>query len=447
MKNIVILILIVIFIFADDIPAEFANFNEEFKSQETKNFHFHGKFKFRYYHFFKTTHYNKVSNRKDFIDLLLETNARYHKNNDTFNLATFFAGGNFSDSYKTKGVFLEEFRDLSRKIPIIGIKEAYYLHNFENVDFTIGKMIYLNSASTLYSPNDIYNLDLAIDPLNIYRVGSWLVKWDYYVNDARYSFVIFPFISYSKFVSLKTRWSGGDKDTTITFNGVSSSKIILDKHNKIRAIFGYRNTINKYDLVANLGVGSSPYTVLLKIDSDTYEEHYPRDIWVSIGASTTYKKLELHFESYYQVVENNEDDDFISSVVGGKYTFSKWLDKIGLKKVDAILEYAREFVVDKVDNQKVYKSSEDERAFKNDILLELVGEINYKFHINYFANFRLSTKGRNSSGRYQKIGFNYKIKDAMDLGVYTEFFNGEKYSYYGRWKDNDRIITEFKYSF
>jgi hypothetical protein len=439
------------FLLADDLD-EFSDFNTEFtpvKKEKKSPFKISGNVKLRYYHFLKHTNYKKITNRQEFIDVLAEISGKYNKNSNSFNSTLFFMGGNFSDTYRTNGIVLSEFRDTQKKVPMAGIKESYYLHNFSNSDVVIGKMLYSNSSSMLYSPSDIYNQTLAPDPLDPYKIGSWLTKFDYYKNDARYSIVLFPFISPSKLTSDKTRWSGDEEHKTSgNFNNASSSQIDLDRNNKVRGVLGYRNSLNGYDITANLGAGVSLYSVLLKTDKpNKYKEYYPKDVWMSAGFSTTYKKLEVHGEAYYQIVESNEDDDFISAVIGGKYTFSRWVDKIKLKQIDIILEYAREFIIDKMNNKQVYKSSKDSRAFKNDILLKVDGEINYKWSLNYFANFRLSTDQQKNSGRYQKIGTTYKPKDAMEVGLYVEFFNGEDDSYYGRWRNNDRIVTQFKYNF
>jgi len=451
MKKLLIPLMISSLLLADDIPDDFGEFDTEFAPVKKEKSHFKvtGDLKFRYYHFIKHTHYKKITNRQEFIDALAEINGRYAKDNNTFDTTVFFMGGNFSDTYRTKGVLLEEFRDLKKRVPFVGLKESYYLHNFDNYDLTIGKKIYANTASMIYCPSDIYNQTLAPDPLDPYKVGVWLTKLDYYKNDARYSLVFFPFTSQSKPTSEKTRWSGDESvKTTGTFTGVTAAEINQDRNNKIRGVLGYRNSINGYDIVANLGAGPSLYSVLLKTKNpNVYDEVFPTAVWMSLGFSTTYKKLELHSEAYYQIVESNEDDDFISFVMGGKYTLDRWVDKIKLKQIDIILEYAREFIVDHMNNNKVYKSSKDSRAFKNDILVKIDGEINYKWSLNYFANFRLSTDQRKNSGRYQKVGVTYKPKDALEVGLYGEMFNGDKDSYYGKWKNNDRIITQLKYSF
>jgi len=452
MKKILLLLSASLLFAQDDIPSDFGDFDTDFapvKAEKKSPFKVTGNIKLRYYHFIKHTHYKKITNRQEFIDALAEINGKYAKKSDTLDTTLFFMGGNFSDTYRTSGMVLDEFRDTEKKVPFFGIKESYYMHNFSNYDLTIGKRLYTNSASMIYSPSDIYNQTLAPDPLDPYKVGVWLTKLDYYVNDARYTLAFFPFISPTKPTSPKTRWSGDEEQkSTGNFNGVDAKEITPDRNNKVRGVLGYRNSINGYDIVANLGAGPSLYSVLLKTKKPhAYKEVFPTAVWASAGVSTTYKKLELHSEAYYQIVESNEDDDFISAVFGGKYTLDRWVDKIKLKQIDIIVEYVREFVTDHMNNNKVYKSSKDSRAFKNDFLIKIDGEINYKWSLNYFANFRLSTDQRKNSGRYQKVGVTYKPKDAMEVAVYGEVFNGEDDSYYGKWRNNDRIVTQFKYSF
>lgn len=473
-------------------PNEFADFDEEFpQSVDTnKTFSINGKFKLRYYHFYRNTEIDNFKDRKNFIDALLEVKNSYHKDIYSFNSTLFFMRGNFSDTYKTRGVFLEEFRDMQRKVPIIGIKEAYFLQNKDNYDFIIGKRIYVNSSSMLYSPSDIFNLNISPDPLEAYKVGSWQVRYDYFKDNATYTFVFFPFYEHSKTVSDKTRWgnnsnnnnndnsdycdklcnnsnnsinsnycnelcsltssdSDSDKSLNSALNDIQAKSLISENRNKLRAVFGYRNSVNGYDITSNMGIGVSPYPIIKYTSTPgVYQISYPPTAFLSYGVSTTVNKLELHSEAYYQNVYDNQDDDYISLVIGGKYTFTNGVEKLKLQQLDMILEYAKEIFIDGEHNYKVLTSSRNYRLFKNDVLLKLTGKINEKWNVNYFTNFRLFYhSGDKTGGSYQKLGTTYKPKDGMKLSLYLELFNGQENNIYGQWKRNDRVISQITYNF
>jgi hypothetical protein len=470
-------------------PNEFADFDEEFQQSvdTNKTFSINGKFKLRYYHFYRNTEIDNFKDRKNFIDALLEVKNSYHKDIYSFNSTLFFMRGNFSDTYKTRGVFLEEFRDMQRKVPIIGIKEAYFLQNKDNYDFIIGKRIYVNSSSMIYSPSDIFNLNISPDPLELYKVGSWQVRCDYFKDNATYTFVFFPFYEHSKTVSDKTRWGGNNNVNTSTnntqgnnsninsstfntnvntnlfvllpsyiatsiapvLNSIQAKSLISENRNKLRAVFGYRNSVNGYDITSNMGIGVSPYPIIKYTSTPgVYQISYPPTAFLSYGVSTTVNKLELHSEAYYQNVYDNQDDDYISLVIGGKYTFTNGVEKLKLQQLDMILEYAKEIFIDGEHNYKVLTSSRNYRLFKNDVLLKLTGKINEKWNVNYFTNFRLFYhSGDKTGGSYQKLGTTYKPKDGMKLSLYLELFNGQENNIYGQWKRNDRVISQITYNF
>ena len=143
----------------------------------------------------------------------------------------------------------------------------------------------------------------------------------------------------------------------------------------------------------------------------------------------------------------DKDDDFISAVGGATYTLDKWVDKVGFDKINMTMEYVKEIIVDSYNPDITYRSSENERAPKNDILINISAEVNDKVSFNYFANFRLSIKQNKDTGRYQKLSTQYKVKDGLLTNFFVEFFNGDVNSYYGKWRENDRIGIDLKYYF
>jgi len=120
---------------------------------------------------------------------------------------------------------------------------------------------------------------------------------------------------------------------------------------------------------------------------------------------------------------------------------------VGLNKVTMTVEYVKEIVTNEYDNKNTYRSSSKERAPKNDVLIKADAEINHKWSINYFANFRLEIDQNKDSGRYQKLGTTYTLRDGLVTEFFVEIFNGDDNSYYGRWQDNDRVGAQVKYSF
>jgi len=435
------------------------DFDDEFQDQQPKKakksyfLSMQGSLKVRGYSFLRPTHYENRNNSQQQADSVLELNAKFKKSNYLASASIFSMIGTEHNTYNYGRIF-EEFRDTNREVPIGGIRELYVIDSSDKYDLIIGKKIFKNSVSTLYSPSDVYNITLSPDPLDPYTIGTWLGDFEYYRDNDSFGVVFFPVISNSKTFSSKSRWSGNDDSLQNSNHFIIpvGATVDEDQENKVRMLLKYKGTKTILgmgaDFIFNIGYGPSLYTVLEYTDkTNVYKETHPEAWYISTGFSTTYKKFEVHAEAYYQNVEKSRDDDFISAVGGASYTLDEWVDKIGVNKVSMVVEYVRETITKSYDESKTFRSSEQERAPKNDILVKVDAEINHKWSLNYFGNFRLSIKEQKDSGRYQKIGTTYTIRDGLVSSLFVEVFNGEENSYYGKWRDNDRIGLQFKYSF
>jgi len=432
-------------------------FDEGFDKQPTKKSYsitVDGSLKVRGYSFLKQTNYPNRNNAQVQGDSVFELNSKIKKGKYIASASIFGMVGTEHNTYSYDKVF-EEFRDTNKEVPIAGIKELYAIQSNDNYDIILGKKIFKSGISTLYSPSDVYNIKLSPDPLDPYTIGVWLGEVEYYRDNDSFGVVFFPVISNSKTFSPKSRWSGNDDSISTNTNNFIvplGTEIKEDKENTIRTLLKYKTTRTLFDrgvdIMLNIGYGPSLYTILEYTDkSNVYLETHPKAWYVSSGFSTTYKKFEIHAEVYYQNVIASKDDNFISAVGGATYTLDEWVDKIGVNKVTMTVEYVKEIVTDAYDSKKTYRSSEKERAPKNDILVKADAEINHKWSINYFGNFRLEINQNKDAGRYQKVGTTYTIKDGLVGELFVETFNGQDNSYYGKWKDNDRVGMQLKYSF
>ena len=437
----------------DDFDSEFSDINTEVQKKDYK-LTFNGSLKVRGYHFLKHTDYKHVNNSQTQSDSVLELNGKFKKDDYLFGTSLFALIGTEHNTYNYSKT-IEEFRDTNQEVPIAGIRELYMLESAENYDFTIGKKIFKAGIATLYSPTDIYNISLSPDPLDPYTLGVWLSDFEYYSGNSSYGIVFFPVISNMKTFSPESRWSGNQdvkKSNINNFVVPTKSEIKQDTDNKIRVLLKYKtNTIiydKGIDFIFDVGYGPSLYTILEYTEKkNVYLETRPKALYFSTGFSTTYKKFEIHSEVYYQKVIGEKDDNFISAVGGGTYTLDEWIDKLGLNKVSMTVDYVKEIITNKFDADTTYRSSDKERAPKNDILIKADAEINDKWTLSYFGNFRLEIDQRKDSGRYQKFSSTYKLKDGIVSDIFLEVFNGDENSYYGKWKQNDRIGVQIKYSF
>jgi len=439
-----------------DVNDEFDNFFEKdipVKKKKSYKTTFKGMFKVRGYRFIEPTHYTKQDNALYHSDSILQLDGKFKKDNYIISSSFFGMIGTDDYTYNYKEMY-HEFRDVNKETPMGGIRELYTIRSSDSYDIIVGKKIFNTGISTIYSPSDVYNVKVSPDPLDPYTIGTWLVDLEYYYNDSNIGLVFFPFISNSKTAAPESRWSGNsDEQANIdSFIIPAGSEIIEDTENRVRALARFKTNIlvlnQGVDLMLDVGYGPSLYTVLEYTDKpNVYLQTRPSAWYVSGGFSTTYKKLEVHGEFYYQNAFSDADDDFVSAVGGATYTLDKFVDKVGFNKIDMTIEYVREIIIDTYDDTVTYRSSEQQRAPKNDILINVSAEINDKWSLGYFGNFRLELNQQKDSGRYQKVSTTYKMYDGLVMNIFGEMFNGDVNSYYGKWKRNDRVGVDFKYSF
>ena len=417
---------------------------------------FSGLLKLRTYAFVQDTDYEDRNNNRFYADGLLELTGKAKKDDFTGSLTAFGMTGTDYTTYDYHKLF-EEFRDSRKKVPIGGLKEAYLIYSTDNYDLAFGKKVFKVGVSTLYSPSNVYNISLSPDPLDPYIIGTWLGRASYYQDDNEYSFVVFPAISDSKSFSEKSRWAGNEdknRQNDSSFIIPANSKVIDDKDNKLRFLAKFKSKFDvdlldiSVEYMLDVGYGPSLYNILEKTDKENVLfKTKPKVVYTSGGFTTTHGKFGIHAEYYYQHSIDSLDDDFISAVGGASYNLDKWVDKVGFKEVKMVVEYVREIRTRDAENEKTYETSRKERAPKNDILVKVDGEISDKLSLTYFGNFRLELNQQKDSGRYQKFSANYRIKDGLNSDFFVELFNGDQNSYYGKWRNNDRIGFDLKYNF
>ncbi len=349
------------------------------------------------------------------------------------------------------------FQDKDRERRYVELSEIYLTYSMSDADLTIGKKIFKNGLSTLYSPADRHMVKDLNDPMDTKDFGLWQVKLDYYWGDYSFTCAILPVFQNSKSPSIYSRWTSSvsdeDEESDSDFYSLEDDKDkseVKDRDPgiKLRNIAYFvkaKGTIRGWDLFLSMYQGLNPYYVLKeeKVGQKTY--YIKKNIFIGEyagGFSTTYKKWEFHGELLYNHSYDTKDDNYFNYVIGATYTIDDWLKKLHLKKMVITVEYAGETVIHEQSAKNYTKSSQETRAGRNDIFSHIRLDVSDDLIFKYESNFELPKKGR-----VNKFVSEYKFKSGLKWRTGLEFFYGKKRSYYGRWRKNDRIITEFIYPF
>ena len=160
------------------------------------------------------------------------------------------------------------------------------------------------------------------------------------------------------------------------------------------------------------------------------------------GFSTTWKDFELHGEALYNRTDKHRDDSYINYVGGVTYTDRDFARKLHLDRIDLTVEYAGEVITSDQNCRGYIVNSRYARIGRDDIFASARIGVNDDISLHYLADIVFWNKSR-----FHRVGASYRIRSGLVLGLDFEFFDGDRLSYFGRWRNNDRVITTLKWSF
>ncbi len=340
-------------------------------------------------------------------------------------------------------------RDTDRQRTYMEVNELYLSFFQDTYDVTVGKKIFKNGISTLFSPADRYRFSDANDPLDPKDFGMWQTKLDYYYDKYTFTAAIFPIFSTGKSPSGHSRWSGTSGDFDV-YEDDTSGKEIEDDYpaismNSVGYFSRAKTTLKGWDLFFSAYHGLNPYYVQREEKRGSKTVIIKENIKVgnyAAGFSTAYKKWEFHGESLFNFSYDGKDDHYISMVGGFTYTIDELAKKIFMEKIDVTIEYAAEVITKKQHAEGYTQSSRKGRLGHNNIFTRVNFKYNEDLSFQYISDFEFRP-----AGRYNRIQSEYKVMQGLIWTTALEFFNGKDDSYYGRWTRNDRLIMELKYSF
>ncbi len=472
----------------DGTKKEAVKADQEIGDQISK--HFLGELRLRGYGFFKDS-----PNPSPFVDdsdyvgeVLLKGSTWVQRDFWSVHASGWFEAGTQEDTYTWDGIgFLP--RDRNRERNHLELNELYLTLSGENKDLTLGRKVFRPGISTIYSPSVRYRfLDLN-DPLDWKDLGAWQATLDYYSGDTTFTGSIRPVYQPTKIPSSQSRWMLGSFGTdapgigpgglpNFNFNILPGSfdelvgilyyfwNLIIggDLGNALagrNVIFQYdipdydpedygyygrvKTTFGLWDVYGSVYHGPGIYPVLRYADLGNVVAvvgEIPNVFNLSSGFSTTYKGFEFHGEALYNRTEDNKDDDYINYVVGVTYSDQVYVRKLGIERADVTVEYAGEKITRDPDPNERTISSRDARLGRDDIFVNLLLMVRDDLRFHYLGDIVFWNRSQ-----FHRFGGTYRIRPGLNLGLNFEFFSGDETSYFGRWRDNDRVIATLTWSF
>ncbi len=391
-----------------------------------------------------------------------------------FHAAGWFTAGTGENEY---GGVTHFMTDTDNKERYAELNELFFTLSYDAALCTVGKKIFKNGISTIYSPADRYTSADLSDPLNPIQIGSWQLACDYSRGDTVYTGAVLPFYQEKKASAVGSRWINTDLlDPSYTVPGsleeleeilsfvinslLGDSRFVdlLDSGKTIRVReelpdndpgdwgwFGrVKTSVGMWDAFVSGYYGPAFYPVIRLEETAgtaTLIKETPNVYQLAGGFSTTWGNTEFHGEALYSYSCDERDESYINYVGGLCHSSDRLASVLGLKKIDLGLEYAGECITDEQDDTDYILGSKYGRIGRNDLIASLIATVTDDLSLHYLSDFTLSDEAY-----FQRIGASLRVVSGVVLTLDLEFFSGPLDTYFGKWRNNDRVVSSVVWS-
>lgn len=414
-----------------------------------------GSLRMRYSHFFHPAPDDpNVDAKYNFIDYILRFNTFTGENPWRLDLSGWAQGGNQNSTFSGTERWFQDNNSQDHRH--LQMNELYLTLFRSDYDLIMGKKLFPTGINTLYSPSDRLRPVYAYDPLDPEEIGIWQARIDYYRDRLKLTGAILPVYTAPKVPHESSRWVGNAQKRDFFFYEEDVSEFekedskLEEEIPKIRlenlSYFARGKTTTKgWDLFASAYSGLNPYYVVKEENRNGKKVGIKKVVDVldlAAGFSTTYKKWELHGETLLNYSYENKDDHYLTTCAGFTYTIDDWASKIFMERIDVTLEYSYEWLIEHQSAQDFVASSETMRGGRRDIFSRIDFKYSEDLRLEYLSNWVFKDQGY-----FNRLEAQYRINPQWIWSVALEAFNGPDDSYYGRWAENDRLITQLEYKF
>lgn len=368
-----------------------------------------------------------------------------------FDLSTYVAFGNQKYTYASKytDMDLRDWEDWfqysNNRRSYFDINECYISFFLPVCDIIIGKKIFINTLSSLYTPADNYKAIDIHDPFDPRELGRMQAEIQFFTGNVIFTFLMWPFYQGGLEFSPLSRWGYYRVMYEIEQGTIHEAILTIDERiyppiafENISYLGKVKGTVWGWDFFLSAFHGFAGNTVfrIMQMDSETIKISEVVPVFnAAFGFSTTFKNMEFHGEALYNYTYSLRDDHYIRYTGGFRYTF----DELGgmMDKIEVIVEYAREDIFEKQNNPDYTDSTEERRLFKNDILALILLQFSPQWNLNLYGQYTIA-----DSGFIFSCHLDYRIVDNLALSLGTQLFLAPEMSDLYWWRDNNRLIVQ-----
>lgn len=345
-----------------------------------------------------------------------------------------------------------EVPDRRRQRSILELREGTVTIRRGPVDVTLGKQIVAWGTADAYNPTDYVNPYDFLDVVDNEKLAVFAAVARVTAGASSLTGVLIPAFTPSRLPLARSRWAPTPPEGQTAL--VADRELPAQTIENMQYAARLKTTVGGWDLSTSYFDGFE-HTPVLRLSAvevapgivlPQVTPVFTRIRAVGLDASTTYRRLEIHGESAFKLVERNGREDRLQTIAGVNYT----LDELGLAWLDRIVfvaEYAREIELASHRKSRIVARGEvpgiGDLAFRNavagrvtlvfneDTQLKLTGTADLTRSFNYYAQVKLTRK----------------LGDAFQIDAGFDVLDGRRDTFWGNWRDNDRFFFRFAYFF
>lgn len=340
-----------------------------------------------------------------------------------------------------------------------GITLKHWTINYsgEASELSVGKQTFSWGKGELFSPADdlspIDQLDLASSE----KLGVTAFTTRYFADKFSTEFVLLPTFTPNRMPPNNNRWT---RDTTALEQTATSQpgftptlnfgERILPDRTIENAQYGLRFASSEWrsgwDFELSFLRGFEPHGVYQQALSGTIlnlNPVYPEYQQVGAGFSTSWGEIEFHSEvAWHDTRDQLQDDDYLSYVLGSRYSFYRipWSETID--EITLTLEYVGESIMRQQTAGSAYLSTGFGRALTNSFLNRLVFKFSEETSLEVGSFINLDQNDYSA-----QIKGTHRPSDTLEYSFSLDAFEGPVGSFFGEWSNNHRASLAMTYYF
>jgi hypothetical protein len=334
----------------------------------------------------------------------------------------------------------------------LDVKEAVLGFQKHPVKLTVGKQFFAWGTADGYNPTDSLNPYDYLDPIDRQKLGVYSVATQLTYRQASLTLVLVPLFTPSRVPLATTRWAPlvpEDVAAVVAPREVPPTTAANMQYGaRLRGtVAGWDLSVSYFDGFEHTPVIEQTTAVVAPgIEVPRFTPVFTRMRVAGVDFSTTFGGLEVHGEAAAKLAVRDGRDDRLEWIAGVNYEWDppglRWLERIHL-----IAEYAREEILGSDSGSEIVpfdnRLALPNTAFRNAAICRLL------FHFDDTTQLEVggTVNVERSVNSYLKAVLTHKITDAVHAIVGLDLISGSQDTFWGRWRDNDRVYVFLKYFF